>query len=628
MGGGQELVLPVAELQINGRATPAAATTAPAATPATAAAPARRLTLTASAEYAEVAATTAEELLAVATIQAAALDGVVVRPNVDIVCVIDRSGSMAGSKIDLTRTALKFVVSQLRASDRLSVISYDTDVRADLPLTAMTPANQARATQCINALAAGASTNLSGGLFRGLDEVAARAAPNPVCSVLLMTDGEANYGIVEPQSLLSALRTQLNRAGVEGVCTIYTFGYGSDHNAPLLRSIADAGRGIYYYVDRPSVVPQSFGTCIGGLTSIVGNRLSLRVTALGGARIMRVLGADDGTVDGAMPGTTFTVRLGDISAEEQRDVVFRVHLPVVAQAGTQAGTPSSDSSESSAAAAAAVATAVLTYTDLLTNAECEVAATLTVARPAALPRGPRERNQLVEDQRLRIEAVEAMEAARALAERGEHARAQARLQSASTTIMSAGTYTSSPYQQALAQQMNDSIGLVSSAVQYQQEGSKVLSARAQSNRLQRTTYDSRAEVTEGANDGDSMSSNRWGQMYSTGAQSRSSTQSAAFARSTSLASAQLPPPPLPTSTTQGSSSAAYRASPSAASIVNATQAAAGPAEPGQRRISMLMRGSGSSRRNWPWKKSPSSADLSNAAAAPPDSPPDADSDDA
>ena len=85
----------------------------------------------------------------------------------------------------------------MQVSDRLCLVTYDTDVYVDFPLLNMNEANKKRAETIISQLWAGTSTNLSGGLMKGLDQISMRddEGKNEVASVLLFTDGHANYGI-------------------------------------------------------------------------------------------------------------------------------------------------------------------------------------------------------------------------------------------------------------------------------------------------------------------------------------------------------------------------------------------------------------------------------------------------
>lgn len=50
------------------------------------------------------------------------------RPSIDLICVIDRSGSMAGKKIELVKDALRQLLEMLNDNDRVSLVIFDHDV--------------------------------------------------------------------------------------------------------------------------------------------------------------------------------------------------------------------------------------------------------------------------------------------------------------------------------------------------------------------------------------------------------------------------------------------------------------------------------------------------------------------
>ena len=56
------------------------------------------------------------------------------RTNVDLICVIDNSGSMNGEKIALVRDTLKFLVETLTPSDRISLILFNSYASRLCPL--------------------------------------------------------------------------------------------------------------------------------------------------------------------------------------------------------------------------------------------------------------------------------------------------------------------------------------------------------------------------------------------------------------------------------------------------------------------------------------------------------------
>lgn len=50
------------------------------------------------------------------------------RVPIDLVCVVDQSGSMSGEKMILLKETLVYITQQLNQYDRLSIISFDTQV--------------------------------------------------------------------------------------------------------------------------------------------------------------------------------------------------------------------------------------------------------------------------------------------------------------------------------------------------------------------------------------------------------------------------------------------------------------------------------------------------------------------
>ena len=63
-----------------------------------------------------------------------------------------------------------------------------------------------------------------------------------------------------------ALRSLLDQIGRQ--CCVFTMGYGSDHDSEMLHHIADAGNGLYYYIENKDNIPESFCDCLGGLLSV------------------------------------------------------------------------------------------------------------------------------------------------------------------------------------------------------------------------------------------------------------------------------------------------------------------------------------------------------------------------
>jgi Mg-chelatase subunit ChlD len=90
------------------------------------------------------------------------------RSVVSLSAVLDKSGSMAGSKLALVKHTCHFMLGQLGPNDKMGVVEYDSDVNELIPLSKTTELFQQQAAQVINSMRDGSRTNLSGGLFKGI----------------------------------------------------------------------------------------------------------------------------------------------------------------------------------------------------------------------------------------------------------------------------------------------------------------------------------------------------------------------------------------------------------------------------------------------------------------------------
>ena len=78
--------------------------------------------------------------------------------------MIDKSGSMSGDRLALVKETVSFVIDNLQATDRLSLVTFDDKVSLHFPMAAMTSEGKERAQASNRAIVVGGSTNLCGGL--------------------------------------------------------------------------------------------------------------------------------------------------------------------------------------------------------------------------------------------------------------------------------------------------------------------------------------------------------------------------------------------------------------------------------------------------------------------------------
>lgn len=231
--------------------------------------------------------------------------------------VLDRSGSMSGRPLDYVKRAAKFLIEQVGATDVLSLTVFDSQVDVVFPSQHVT--NKDVLKQAVDSINTGGSTNLSGGLLRGYEEALKECRSDQVNRVLLLTDGMANSGIVDPDMLAGKAGAML-RKGV----SLSTVGVGLHFNEDLLIQLAEAGKGSYYYVREPDEIPSVFESELQGLLSVVAQGINLEVHGLSGCRAAAVLGYEPMFDD---TGMSFT--LPDMFHDEQKLLAVEIDHPAL-----------------------------------------------------------------------------------------------------------------------------------------------------------------------------------------------------------------------------------------------------------------------------------------------------------
>ncbi len=237
------------------------------------------------------------------------------RPAATVQIVLDRSGSMGGERLGAAKDALLALVDRLDPSDRFGVVAFDDEVQVVVP--AGTLAGKASARHAIAALRPGGMTNLSAGLLRGMQE-ARRVAGDGGATVLLLSDGHANAGEVDPQRL-AAVAAGARDHGI----TTTTVGIGLDYDELLLAEVARGGQGSHVFAEHGDDAAAAVAGEVEGL---------LTKTVQAASLIVRPDAAvDTVTVWNDLPGKPIDgglmVELGDLWAGERRRLVLTFAVP-------------------------------------------------------------------------------------------------------------------------------------------------------------------------------------------------------------------------------------------------------------------------------------------------------------
>jgi Ca-activated chloride channel family protein len=184
------------------------------------------------------------------------------RPPSNLVFLVDVSGSMnEPAKLPLVKSALRLLVEQLRASDRVAMVVYAGSSGLVLPGT--TGDRKTTLLAAIDRLEAGGSTNGGAGIELAYALAAEGFASGGTNRVILATDGDFNVGVTS-HGELTRLIEEKAKSGV--FLSVLGFGTGNLKDETM-EQLADRGNGNYAYIDtineaKKALVEQLTGTLL------------------------------------------------------------------------------------------------------------------------------------------------------------------------------------------------------------------------------------------------------------------------------------------------------------------------------------------------------------------------------
>uniref|UniRef100_A0A0E0FBP4 VWFA domain-containing protein n=2 Tax=Oryza TaxID=4527 RepID=A0A0E0FBP4_9ORYZ len=264
-----------------------------------------------------------EENTQQALLELTGADSTVNRPGLDLVAVLDVSGSMKEhGKLEKMKTALLFVVKKLSDVDRLSIVTFSDGPDKVCPLRFVTESSMDGFKVLVDGLSAHGWTNIRGGLEMGIQVVAGRRlSAGRVAAMMLMSDGVQNRGGDAREVNLGSL-------------PVYTFGFGADHDPTVLNAIATKSvGGVFNFVKDQVSLSKNFSQPLAGLLTVVVQELQLTVTPIpGNSTIVKVDPGSYPQIQNIAAGS-FTITFGNLYGREVRKVLVDLVLPAVKEDG-------------------------------------------------------------------------------------------------------------------------------------------------------------------------------------------------------------------------------------------------------------------------------------------------------
>jgi Ca-activated chloride channel family protein len=203
------------------------------------------------------------------------------RTPLKLTLVVDRSGSMQGSKLREAKRCVLDLVKRMNPEDQVGVVQYDDHVDTVMPLS---PVEQVSSVieDLVLGITANGSTDLHAGWLRGGEMLAPSAGRDATCHVILLSDGQANRGI----QTINRICEQVSALASAGVTTT-TVGLGEDFNEELMTAMAQAGHGRAHYGERAIDLAETFDAEIGLLSQLQWRNVEMSI--LNGTDQMKLL---------------------------------------------------------------------------------------------------------------------------------------------------------------------------------------------------------------------------------------------------------------------------------------------------------------------------------------------------
>uniref|UniRef100_A0A8C0ZKS0 Inter-alpha-trypsin inhibitor heavy chain H3 n=1 Tax=Cyanistes caeruleus TaxID=156563 RepID=A0A8C0ZKS0_CYACU len=163
----------------------------------------------------------------------------------NIIFVLDTSGSMHGREMEQTKEALLKILDDIKEDDFFNFVLFESEISTwKETLIKATPENLDEARKFVRQISADGSTNLHGGLMRGIDILNAAHEENLVPKrsasiIIMLTDGQPNVGISNTQEIEKAVKK-----AIDGRYTLYNLGFGSGVDYGFLERMALENKGL------------------------------------------------------------------------------------------------------------------------------------------------------------------------------------------------------------------------------------------------------------------------------------------------------------------------------------------------------------------------------------------------
>jgi len=190
----------------------------------------------------------------------------------NLVLLLDNSGSMErADRVAIIQSALRVLAAQLQPHDTLSVVTFARTPR--LWVDGVPGSQAGDVFSRVSRLTPQGGTNLEEAMRLAYATALRHFLANGLNRVVLLTDGAANLGEVQPEQLKTKVETE-RKQGIALDC----FGIGwEDYNDDLLEVLSSHGDGRYGFLNTPEEAATGFATQLAGALKVAAADVKAQV---------------------------------------------------------------------------------------------------------------------------------------------------------------------------------------------------------------------------------------------------------------------------------------------------------------------------------------------------------------
>lgn len=240
--------------------------------------------------------------------------GIEEEKGVDLVCVVDGSGSMRG-KLDPLKSSLRLLVDKLTEKDRVALFSCNSYANYICPLTVCNAAGKATLHTKIDSLSAKGSLNLVTGLHYAFEVLKNRRQRNPLSALFYLTSGRD-----ERTGACLRVREELALCGdmvCGGPVELHTFGYGEGYDKEVMTTMVAGRSGHCHFVGNLPSLGQTFASCLERLKVTFADSIAVELQPCDQAILWQTFPSAQESV----------LTVDNLLANDQKNVLFTLNFP-------------------------------------------------------------------------------------------------------------------------------------------------------------------------------------------------------------------------------------------------------------------------------------------------------------